>query len=229
MYISCFLCRFHLRRAPNANPFFGGIWALDFCFTISEKSSFDLRLAWVGAKCYHLRCYKQITPITQIIVFQRDWSLITGRGATKQEEGGGASKVLPFSKGGNSLRHAEGGGGQKKFWGSFSVEAYSFSHTERRGGGGRKQFPPFKRGGATFFPCLDVGGGGARKASDPRFSHFVAPPPVPNYPCDITSKLAYKADRKLFPAPSEMSIPWGPCRRVRHLLRPSACSSRHLS
>ena len=29
MYISCFLCRFHLRRAPNANPFFGGIWALN--------------------------------------------------------------------------------------------------------------------------------------------------------------------------------------------------------
>ena len=32
MYISCFLCRFHLRRAPNANPFFGGIWALVFFF-----------------------------------------------------------------------------------------------------------------------------------------------------------------------------------------------------
>ena len=28
MYISCFLCRFHLRRAPNANPFLGGIWAI---------------------------------------------------------------------------------------------------------------------------------------------------------------------------------------------------------
>ena len=28
MYISCFLCTFHLRRAPNANPFFGGIWAI---------------------------------------------------------------------------------------------------------------------------------------------------------------------------------------------------------
>ena len=28
MYISCFLCRFHLRRAPNANQFLGGIWAL---------------------------------------------------------------------------------------------------------------------------------------------------------------------------------------------------------
>ena len=27
MHISCFLCRFHLRRAPNANPYLGGIWA----------------------------------------------------------------------------------------------------------------------------------------------------------------------------------------------------------
>ena len=30
MYISCFLCRFHLHRAPNANPFLGGIWALQY-------------------------------------------------------------------------------------------------------------------------------------------------------------------------------------------------------
>ena len=28
MYISCFLCRFHLRLVPNANPISGGIWAL---------------------------------------------------------------------------------------------------------------------------------------------------------------------------------------------------------
>ena len=28
MYISCCLCQFHLRRAPNANWFFSGIWAL---------------------------------------------------------------------------------------------------------------------------------------------------------------------------------------------------------
>ena len=27
VYISCFLCRFHLRLVPNANPFSSGIWA----------------------------------------------------------------------------------------------------------------------------------------------------------------------------------------------------------
>ena len=27
MYISCFLCRFHLRLVPNANPISSGIWA----------------------------------------------------------------------------------------------------------------------------------------------------------------------------------------------------------
>ena len=30
MYISFFLCRFHLRLGPNANPISGGIWALTF-------------------------------------------------------------------------------------------------------------------------------------------------------------------------------------------------------
>ena len=40
----------------------------------------------------------------------RDWSLITGRGATKRE-GGGAREVLPLRKGGGgkSFSHAEGG------------------------------------------------------------------------------------------------------------------------
>ena len=40
-----------------------------------------------------------------------DWSLITGRGATKQE--GGASEVLPLQKGGSGkgFSHAEVGGG----------------------------------------------------------------------------------------------------------------------
>ena len=41
----------------------------------------------------------------------RDWSLITGRGATKRE--GGAREVLPLRKGGGgggkSFRHAEAG------------------------------------------------------------------------------------------------------------------------
>ena len=30
MYISYFLCRFHLRLVANANPVSSGIWALDF-------------------------------------------------------------------------------------------------------------------------------------------------------------------------------------------------------
>ena len=32
MYISCFLCRFHLRLVANANPVSGGIWALALGF-----------------------------------------------------------------------------------------------------------------------------------------------------------------------------------------------------
>ena len=30
MYISCLLCRFHLRLVPNVNLISSGIWALDF-------------------------------------------------------------------------------------------------------------------------------------------------------------------------------------------------------
>ena len=40
--------------------------------------------------------------------------------------------------------------------------------------GGRKKFPPFKRHGTRSFT---LSGGGAQKVYDPRFSHFVAPPP----------------------------------------------------
>ena len=36
MYISCFLCRFHLRLVPNANPISGGIWALLLCIAGNE-------------------------------------------------------------------------------------------------------------------------------------------------------------------------------------------------
>ena len=45
-----------------------------------------------------------------------------------------------------------------------------------KGGGGRKKFPLFKRGSQKVLPCLE--GEGARKVSDPRFSHFVAPLPI---------------------------------------------------
>ena len=37
-------------------------------------------------------------------------------------------------------------------------------------------FQSFKGGARKVLPCLD-GGGGGQKGSDPRFSHFVAPPP----------------------------------------------------
>ena len=53
--------------------------------------------------------------------FQRDWSLITGRG-------GGTWSFTPTKRGGGkSFSHAEGGG-HKKFWGSFYVVAWSLSH-----------------------------------------------------------------------------------------------------
>ena len=76
-------------------------------------------------------------------------------------EKGGAEKVLAILE----------GGGHNKFWGSF----YSFSHIV----GGHEKFPLFKRGTRKVLPCLG-GGGEARKVSDPRFSHFVAPPPPHN-------------------------------------------------
>ena len=61
--------------------------------------------------------------------------------------GGGQVKyLLPLRKkrGGGSFSYGEGGGGlggQKKFWGSLSMEACSFSYTER---GGAISFYSFK-------------------------------------------------------------------------------------
>ena len=53
--------------------------------------------------------------------YLRDWSLITGRGATKRE--GGAREVLPIQKGGAGKVLATLKGGHKKFWGSFYAVA----------------------------------------------------------------------------------------------------------
>ena len=54
-----------------------------------------------------------------------DWSLITGRGATKWE-GGGHVKFYPYENGGGGggkgFSHAEGGG-HTMFWGSFYAVA----------------------------------------------------------------------------------------------------------
>ena len=47
----------------------------------------------------------------------RDWSLITGRGATKRE-GGGQVKYYPYEKrGAQSFGHAEEGGGAQQMSG----------------------------------------------------------------------------------------------------------------
>ena len=76
----------------------------------------------------------------------------------------GSDKVLAMLK-----------GGHQKFWGSFYMVAWSFSHIE--GGGGAKMSILYK-GVQQVLPYFD-GGGGRKKASDLRFFHFVGPPPPP--------------------------------------------------
>ena len=65
----------------------------------------------------HQRRYKTISQL----LLSRDWSLITGRGATKREVGGGggALKFYPYQK-----------------WGGGGVWRKKFSHVE----GGAQQF-----------------------------------------------------------------------------------------
>ena len=92
-----------------------------------------------------------------------------GGGATKRE--GGAREVLPLRKGGAERVLAILKGGHKMFWGCFYTIAWSFSHIV---GGGALSFHSLKGGARKVLPCLE---GGAQKVSDPRFSHFVAPPP----------------------------------------------------
>ena len=55
---------------------------------------------------------------TRIGHYRRDWSLITGRGATKRE-GGGACEVLPLWKGGAAATVLA----ILKFWGIFYAVA----------------------------------------------------------------------------------------------------------
>ena len=104
----------------------------------------------------------------------KDWS------KTKRE--GVHVKFYSYKKGGGQnkfkLAMLKGGGGHNTFWGSFYLLAWSFSHIV--GGGGTTSFHPFKGwwGEGTKSFTLSWGrGGGAQKVSDPRFSHFIAPPP----------------------------------------------------
>ena len=107
----------------------------------------------------------------------RDWSLITGSGGGGYKMGGGGTWSFTPTKrgGGKRFSLAEGGGGHNKFWGSFLHGRLKFKPYCR---GGAKSVHSLKGGGARkVLPCLE--GGGAQKVSDPRFSHFVAPPPLP--------------------------------------------------
>ena len=65
----------------------------------------------------------------------RDWSVITGTGATKRERRGGGvvSEVLPLQKGGAEQVLATLKSGHNKFWGSFN---------RLEGGGGQKVSDP---------------------------------------------------------------------------------------
>ena len=68
----------------------------------------------------------------------------------------------------------ERGGGYKM--GSFTLMKTGGEKSFNcEGGGGQKVSTLQMEGGGRVLPCLE--GGGARKVSDPRFSHFVAPPP----------------------------------------------------
>ena len=87
-------------------------------------------------------------------------------------------RFYPYAKwrgGGGSFSHAEGGGDTT----SFGVVFVRYLEVLAILKGGRKKFPPLKRRGRgreKLYPVLRGGG-----VSDPRFSHFVAPPlPVIN-------------------------------------------------
>ena len=81
-----------------------------------------------------------------------------GRGATKQEGGGGASEILPLQKGRADIILAmlKGGGVTKcsEVVSTQELEALAILMGE---GGRCKKFPPFQNGGAgKILPCLDI-------------------------------------------------------------------------
>ena len=57
MYISCFLCRFHLRLVPNANPISGGIWALQIRGKNIPSTKFEV-ITSVTLHHVHNKIYK---------------------------------------------------------------------------------------------------------------------------------------------------------------------------
>ena len=96
--------------------------------------------------------------------------LQNGRG----DGGGGQVKFYPYEKGGGGTKNVSGGEGAQSFEVVFTWELEVLAILK----GDRKNFPLFKRGVQKVVSCLE--GGGAQKVLDPRFSHFVAPPPPRN-------------------------------------------------
>ena len=94
------------------------------------------------------------------------WGLREGKGGATQPEGEVQVKFYPHKKWDRKgLSHPEARA--EKVCGSLSAEPFSNIK------GGPKRFPPFKRVLRKPLPCLQ---GGAQEVSEPRFSHFVAPP-----------------------------------------------------
>ena len=87
----------------------------------------------------------------------RDCSLITGRGTTKWEGGGGRHvQFYPYEKVGRKKFQPEGGGGGTQSW-SFLCGSLKLAIMK----GGRKKFLLFKKG------CVCGGGGGGGGKFDP--------------------------------------------------------------
>ena len=85
-------------------------------------------------------------------------------------------KLYPYERGGGgmwSFSHAEGGGGRTQSFGVvFTCKLKVLAILM----GGTKSFLSLKGRTNTFYSVLR-GGGGVQKVSDPRFPHFVNPPP----------------------------------------------------
>ena len=63
MYISCFLCRFHLHLVPNANPISSGIWTLDIS---------NLKQSGAGLKSlsiYHIWVMERKQSLLYTVIF----------------------------------------------------------------------------------------------------------------------------------------------------------------
>ena len=89
---------------------------------------------------------RSITKVNNTSTKRREWSLITGRGARKKQEGGGAG-FYPYKKDWQEdFCHAK-----KRLMYFLTRELEVLTILIGGGGGGHKKVPPFIRGGAKGF------------------------------------------------------------------------------